>query len=188
MCGIWGFDVSKSGMWDEDFVEDMIKRADERGGHSYGFYGIKANGEHIYFKEEGRARPLLIMELIKDCVVVIGQSRLATSGGIDLFNAQPLVTKDYAIVHNGNIENYKAIMEYYKYRPTTELDTEALVPVMRSGDEINVKGSYLALKLEEYEWVLKYYTHGLPLVQARIELAPDVINEYFCSKEWRIQS
>ena len=186
MCGIWGYKTNDYKTLNKEWIKDIINKADERGGHSYGFYGIKSNGEHVTFKEEGRARTGLIMEMIKNCVVVIGQSRLATSGKINLFNSQPLQTKDNVIVHNGNILDYKNIMNKYNYTPHTELDTEAIIPLLNNHKlkDISIKGSFLHLKLKEYDWSLKYYSNGLPLIKVKEHHKTKIINEYYCSKKW----
>lgn len=178
MCGIWGFNSKDGKGFNEKHVEAMIKRADERGGHSYGFYGIKKNGKHIYFKEEGRAKPVLIMEMIKDCIAVIGQSRLASSASIDLFNSQPLVQSDYVVVHNGNIPNYQEIMSEANYTPYSDLDSEAIIPLLRKG-ALNITGSVLAFKISEYDFNFIYYSNCLPLVK----LTEGEV-DYYCSKQW----
>lgn len=183
MCGIWGFNCRESGKVNFDHVENMIRRADERGGHSYGVYGITANGKHVSFKSEGRANPVLILEIIKNCVVAIGHSRLASSASIDLFNSQPVVTKDVILVHNGNIDNHESILNEYNYSPVTNLDSEAIVPMLKAG-KIDIYGTFLALKLTEYDHEFIYYSGGLPLHYMSERVKPDQTNHYYCSKEW----
>lgn len=181
MCGIWGFNIEKKG-FNRKWVESMIKRADERGGHSYGLYGIKSNGKHLQFKEEGRANCELILDMIKDCIAVIGQSRLASSASIDLFNTQPIIDQEYVVVHNGNIPKHKEIMWKYNYTPKTDLDSEALVPMIKKG-KYDIDGAFLALKIMEYDFKFLYYSNKLPLISANDGKG----GQYYCSKEWELK-
>tara|TARA_Y100001972_G_C7644395_1_gene323753 strand:+ start:368 stop:925 length:558 start_codon:yes stop_codon:yes gene_type:complete len=181
MCGIWGYNTTDYKSLDLHWVEQIIKKADERGGHSYGVYGITKNNKHIVLKQDGRANIKTIMKLLKNCVVAIGQSRLATSGNLDLVNTQPLLVKNMVIVHNGNILDYKKIMQNYNYNPVTNLDTEALVPIIKNNDlkNSNIVGSVLYLTLKEYSYTLEDYCYNLPLIKKTKNN-----NIYYCSKKW----
>jgi glucosamine 6-phosphate synthetase-like amidotransferase/phosphosugar isomerase protein len=178
MCGVWGFD--NRGTLDLTVVKEIIERADERGGHSYGIFGLKQNGDQFCYKSHGRSNSDLILNLVKDARVVIGHSRLATSGDLNLFNSQPIVTTDGVLVHNGNIPMSDLIYERYGYRPSTNNDSEALIPMILNKESIdNIEGAFLFLKIDYTSHELIKYNSGLPLFEEQIK---DVT--YYCSKKW----
>tara|TARA_R100000808_G_C2138973_1_gene146957 strand:- start:1370 stop:1909 length:540 start_codon:yes stop_codon:yes gene_type:complete len=178
MCGIWGFE-NRSNKIDIAILKETIRNADERGGHAFGFYGITKAYKHILFKKEGRADVDLLTSIAKDCLVGIGQCRLATMGGRDLVDSQPLVFKDYIIVHNGNIENSNLVMSKYNYNPVTGNDTEAILPMLRN-NEVNLKGAFMAIGVKYMDYRFISYNSGMPLYKKTNNGV-----EYYCSKKWQ---
>lgn len=177
MCGVWGFDTNGFKV-DAGILKTIVELADERGGHSYGFFGIVENKVKMY-KESGRANSELISRMAENCSVAIGHSRLATFGGRGLENTQPLVLDSYAIAHNGNILDYKEIMHAANYKPKTDVDSEAL-QVLLQNNTYDIDGVFLAIELKSENKKIISHSKNLPLF---IETIKGVT--YYCSKKWR---
>lgn len=175
MCGIWGFEGRPA----RNTLKSIISKADERGGHSFGFFGITPKNEQVYLKMNGRADIELLAELALKCEIGIGHSRLATSGDLQLINSQPLLYFNVAIVHNGNIDEHEEIMARHNYSPRTKVDSEAIIPMLIN-DNVQVDGAFLAIKYDEYSHTLISYNQLLPLIKSN-----EGGTNYYCSKEWR---
>jgi glucosamine 6-phosphate synthetase-like amidotransferase/phosphosugar isomerase protein len=178
MCGIWGF----SGRPKAAHLKAIIKRADERGGHGFGFFGITKDNRHIYHVSHGRVDVDLLVRLACQCEIGIGHSRLVTSGDMQVMNSQPVLGDGMVVVHNGNIENHRRIMYKLGYEPRTNLDSEALIPMIKN-DMADINGSYLCISYDRYEHELKAYNKTLPLEHQR-----HGDTNYYCSKTWQVQS
>lgn len=178
MCGIWGF--NSNGKVDLTIVQEIIEKADERGGHSFGVFGLKQNGDQFCYKAQGRSDVSFLVDLVKDAKVVIGHSRLATSGDHSIFNSQPIVTLDGVLVHNGNIPFSELIYKLYDYHPVTNNDSEALIPmILDDQDVIEIDGAFLFLKIDYTSYELIKYNSGLPLYETELNEVT-----YYCSKKW----
>ena len=75
--------------------------------------------------------------------LVIGHNRYSTSGGKALDHAQPVVKKDFALAHNGNLPSVKALKEFLlskkalqKNRMDSELITDAIDFYIKKGETI----------------------------------------------------
>jgi len=73
----------------------------------------------------------------------IGHNRYSTSGGKALDHAQPVVKKDFALAHNGNLPSVKALEEFLlskkalqKNRMDSELITDAIDFYVKKGETI----------------------------------------------------
>ena len=73
----------------------------------------------------------------------IGHNRYSTSGGKALDHAQPVVKKDFALAHNGNLPSVKALEEFLlskkalqKNRMDSELITDAIDFYIKKGETI----------------------------------------------------
>lgn len=174
MCGIWAFE----GKPNIREVATIIERADERGGHGYGIFGIRPDNMHIYLVAHGRPDPQELARLVSDCSLCIGHSRLITGGDYQIANSQPVLGDGIAIVHNGNIENHQAIMAELGYTPRTSLDSEALIPLIEHF-RANITGAWIAIRYTKYSARLMAYNDGLPLYTKRKN---NTI--YYCSKQW----
>lgn len=173
MCGLWGF----NGEPDWQVLYQVIKAAEDRGGHSSGFFGITKSGDQKYIKGV-RLDAEQIVEMALDCNQGIGHARLATQGPIDVLNAQPFVAHDMAVVHNGTIPNYLEVMRELDYTPYTENDSEAVIPLLRA--RRRVEGAYLLLRLTGDRRVnFQTLKNGLPLFHKTINGTG-----YYCSKPW----
>lgn len=127
MCGISGYIGINSDALDR--VIHGLERLEYRGYDSAGVASI-INGEFKTFKtiEEVVSLPEIInKEGEASCNLAIGHTRWATHGEPSVINAHPHVVNQFAIVHNGIIENFQElktdlIAKGYEFKSTT--DTE----------------------------------------------------------------
>jgi glucosamine 6-phosphate synthetase-like amidotransferase/phosphosugar isomerase protein len=174
MCGIWGFKIL-NGKPKKEIINKIIQLADNRGGHCNGFYSIDKQNYHFLYKKHGKANIDEINNLVIKSSIVIGHSRLATNSDINIFNSQPIVTKNSILVHNGIIKNYKEIYLKEQYIPVTENDSEALILLIKQ-QNMPEQYAYLLIEFDDINFDIKYGSKGLPLFKKEYE---GVI--YFCS-------
>jgi glucosamine 6-phosphate synthetase-like amidotransferase/phosphosugar isomerase protein len=177
MCGIWGFSSNDGSKPDLNIVKTIVELADERGGHSFGFFGLSDRSRKVY-KESGRVNSDLISDMASSCSIAIGQSRLATFGGRGLENTQPILLDRWAIVHNGNIPEYKKIMSIVDYIPMTDVDTE-VIGILLENDNYDINGVFLAIDLKSDVPRIVSHSRNLPLYVNTIKGVT-----YYCSKQW----
>lgn len=109
MCGIVGY----IGKEVEDIIVSKLKKLEYRGYDSAGIAVGSVEGYKV-FKAKGEIKNLeKIIEKSKEADIGIGHTRWATHGKPDEINAHPHVSADkqWALVHNGIIENYAEIKE-----------------------------------------------------------------------------
>jgi glucosamine--fructose-6-phosphate aminotransferase (isomerizing) len=112
MCGIVGYIGPRDAT---PLILDGLKRLEYRGYDSAGLAVVKANGDIAVRREAGKIEALL--EMVDDDPVSgrigIGHTRWATHGDPCQRNAHPhLGTRgDVAVVHNGIIENFRALRQ-----------------------------------------------------------------------------
>lgn len=173
MCGIWGFE----GKPDLETLKEAIIKADERGGHGYGFFGITKDGREHHLRCQGRVDVDIVLQIALKCVLGIGQSRLITSSDKSLHNSQPLLSDQICLVHNGNILNHEQIFELFDYRPRTDLDSEALIPMILNGS-IDVDGA--VIWIDKKSMRVSAYKMNMPLFSKQSKGS-----KYWCSKKWQ---
>lgn len=127
MCGISGYiGINRDAL---DRVIHGLERLEYRGYDSAGVASV-INGDFKTFKtiEEVVSLPEIInKEGEASCNLAIGHTRWATHGEPSVVNAHPHVVNQFAIVHNGIIENFQElktdlIAKGYEFKSTT--DTE----------------------------------------------------------------
>ncbi len=131
MCGIVGY----VGPLDATpIVLDGLKRLEYRGYDSAGLAVVQTNGDIAVRREVGKLEALLEMVDAEPVSgqIGIGHTRWATHGEPCQRNAHPLVgvTGDVAVVHNGIIENFRALRQELRgegRKFTSETDTEVVV-------------------------------------------------------------
>ena len=131
MCGIVAFKGDKKKA--SKVIFDGLKLLEYRGYDSCGI-GVIDENEIKTFKWKGRVskteKKFKASKIQPN--IAIGHTRWATHGEPNDINSHPIISykKEFAIVHNGIIENYKDLKKILKkegYKFYTETDTEVLV-------------------------------------------------------------
>ncbi|KEO88276.1 glucosamine--fructose-6-phosphate aminotransferase [Erythrobacter sp. JL475] len=133
MCGIIGI-VSSHPVADR--LVDGLRRMEYRGYDSAGVC-TQHNGEMIRRRAEGKLLNLVGVLEREPAPgnVGIAHTRWATHGAPTAANAHPHATEELALVHNGIIENYKALREELAHENRTyqsETDTEVAAHLISS--------------------------------------------------------
>ena len=133
MCGIIGI-VGNEAVADR--LVDGLKRMEYRGYDSAGICTLH-DGKMIRRRAEGKLGNLIDVLRENDAPghVGIAHTRWATHGAPTAANAHPHATDHVAIVHNGIIENYKALRDELKDENRTyssETDTEVVAHLISS--------------------------------------------------------
>ncbi|MDD5085153.1 MAG: glutamine--fructose-6-phosphate transaminase (isomerizing) [Candidatus Omnitrophica bacterium] len=137
MCGIIGYAGKRNAL---PVLMEGLSRLEYRGYDSAGIAYVDGNHNHPIhiIKEKGK-----LIELRRALSLVhatphigIGHTRWATHGEPSRRNAHPHLSQDdnFAVVHNGIIENYQEIKSYLKrkgYTFRSETDTEVLVHLVQ---------------------------------------------------------
>ncbi len=165
MCGIVGYVGEKNCI---PILINGLKRLEYRGYDSAGL-GLILNGKSQVIKNKGKVSLLeeKVEKLKLSAPLGIGHTRWATHGTPNETNAHPHfnTAKNLFVIHNGIIENYRALREGLKklgYKFITDTDTEVLPHLI---DSFLVKGHSLfksvQLALSEVEG-----TYGIAVVYA----------------------
>lgn len=130
MCGITGYVGSKNAL--PILLEGLLK-LEYRGYDSAGIALLK-NGILRVCKKKGRVGTLAeeVRKMNFSANTGISHTRWATHGGVTDANAHPHVSSDgnFALVHNGIIENYESIKNFLStkgYTFSSQTDSEVLV-------------------------------------------------------------
>lgn len=135
MCGIIGI-VGKN---NENVVEKILEgleKLEYRGYDSAGLAVISKDNSVLRVRSVGKLANL--KEKLAGMDVFgsagIGHTRWATHGKPTENNAHPMMSKDVALIHNGIIENYKALkfsLESDGYEFESETDTEVIAHLLQ---------------------------------------------------------
>ncbi|MDA9652353.1 hypothetical protein N9T19_01170 [Pseudomonadota bacterium] len=147
MCGIFGIAVSQNMNTYQDIDEvqnilnDLFILSESRGKEASGLATLTADGIDILKSplaasqlcRTGKYKNLISKKNHKNYFACIGHSRLVTNGTASLnMNNQPSSLEDIACVHNGIITNDSYIFDKLKKKPSSQLDTEALLSLLSS--------------------------------------------------------
>ncbi|MDD1773208.1 MAG: glutamine--fructose-6-phosphate transaminase (isomerizing) [Methanomassiliicoccales archaeon] len=130
MCGIVGYSGSRQAV---EILIDALKRLEYRG---YDSAGVAVSGKKLrVYKDKGEIARLQESLPVLKGTVGISHTRWATCGRPSKENAHPFVdcTGEFALVHNGIIENYMALRKELVakgHKFTSETDTEVLVHML----------------------------------------------------------
>lgn len=150
MCGIVGY----IGDNNVNFLINKLSKVEYRGYDSSGFANLK-NGKIEVHKSLG-AITNLIQKTDKEKRIncALAHTRWATHGKPSEINAHPHISKDknFALVHNGIIENFNELKNKFNLNIVSETDTEVVVELLSKNKVDNIhsfidtikqlKGSY----------------------------------------------
>ena len=131
MCGIVGYVGFRNA---SEFLVQGLRRLEYRGYDSSGVVTITPSGDFALAKAAGRLEHLIniLADEPAEGRIGIGHTRWATHGAATNANAHPHYggRNDLAIVHNGVIENYRALKEYllsagYEFHSATDSEVVA---------------------------------------------------------------
>lgn len=125
MCGITSFVGRKKNL---NEVVHNLKKLEYRGYDSAGVAWIE-NGAIKTIKSIGEIKNLetkITQKIMSNCI--ISHTRWATHGKISEINTHPHVSKNgtWAVVHNGIIENHKALKAQFELNVLSETDTAVI--------------------------------------------------------------
>lgn len=121
MCGLYGIINSKMSSFQKDIFTVLGIANDRRGKDSCGIfidgkveYGIgkRALFEDFFWDSE-------LLNNTTQCQIALGHDRKASSGGVTLEKAHPIIIKndngdvDFVLIHNGTIHNYEELAKKY---------------------------------------------------------------------------
>jgi glucosamine--fructose-6-phosphate aminotransferase (isomerizing) len=188
MCGIVGYVGFRNA---SEFLIQGLRRLEYRGYDSSGVATITPEGEFALAKAAGRLDRLvsILGDEPAEGRIGIGHTRWATHGAATDVNAHPHYggRHDLAIVHNGVIENYRAIKEYLQgagYEFVSATDTEVIAHLVADcfGKELAHCGHNAGTNgAHDYEPLVAAVSAALAKLQGTYGLAiifrdyPDVI-------------
>ena len=134
MCGIVGYVGGKSGL---EVVLDGLRRLEYRGYDSAGVAVLDDEGTLRVERKAGKLANLEkeLAELSLPGSLAVGHTRWATHGPPTDRNAHPQVdcSGDFAVVHNGTIENFEELvagLEARGHERRSDTDTEAVAHLL----------------------------------------------------------
>ena len=183
MCGIIGYIGKRTA---PAILLESLKRLEYRGYDSCGMACINGNSKIDIRKGEGRIESVneRVNFLSLDGNVGIAHTRWATHGKVEDSNAHPFIScnGEYALVHNGILENYQELKEMLIEKGHTfssSTDTEVLVHLIeeemnnsQNGDLIEAiakaaklaKGAYTFLLLNRNKGEIFAFRKDSPLI------------------------
>ncbi len=157
MCGIFGYARLKEHevMSREDVsyaVQILTLENEVRGRDSTGLAVINKDGRpHVIrkvkdaeaFLETNFVKGWLSQMINRETRQVFGHTRFATTGKVNLNNAQPFIFGDILGTHNGVINNYKKLFKKNKLKPRTTCDSEVIFALLSKAYTLKDKAKML---------------------------------------------
>ena len=132
MCGIVGYIGNKNA---QDFLISGLKRLEYRGYDSAGIATIDEKSQTL-LRSKGKINNLeeKVSKNKREDHIGIGHTRWATHGEPSEINAHPHQAGDIYLVHNGIIENYKALKQKLEksHKFASDTDSEVLAALVNS--------------------------------------------------------
>jgi glucosamine 6-phosphate synthetase-like amidotransferase/phosphosugar isomerase protein len=128
MCGVFGFVSREGGRIDVERIGRIAEVTERRGPHAFGFAWIDRRGRLKCYKQTGRITDHLgLMMMAADARMLIGHCRWATQGDpADNINNHPHPADGGWIVHNGQIRDYRQLVDAFDLYPVSACDSELL--------------------------------------------------------------
>jgi len=135
MCGIGGWIMREPPQQAQELAKELLPALERRGREATGYYTNLPNSlQKLPLPASKFVQTSLFQRRKGWGVVALLHTRLATSGSPkDNKNNQPLSSKRYVIVHNGNVWNERAAFPSYKFK--TENDTEVILALLHEGGQ-----------------------------------------------------
>jgi glucosamine 6-phosphate synthetase-like amidotransferase/phosphosugar isomerase protein len=135
MCGVFGFVSRNNGRVDLKALQRVAQVTERRGPHAFGFAWIDRQGRLKCYKQTGRVSDHLgLLAMAADARMLIGHCRLATQGDpADNINNHPHPADGGWIVHNGQVRNYRRVVDDFGLFPVSACDSEVLGLLIEQG-------------------------------------------------------
>jgi glucosamine--fructose-6-phosphate aminotransferase (isomerizing) len=177
MCGIVGYIGPREAA---PILLEGLARLEYRGYDSAGIALVTADGEMFVEKRAGKLSNLrtALLEKTPPAAVGLAHTRWATHGRPNDMNAHPHTdcTGDITVIHNGIIENFKALRDGLVergHRLSSETDTEALAHLVEEaydGDIADATRHALRQAHGAYAVAVMHRAEPLRLVGARMNV------------------
>lgn len=129
MCGIFGIVAADSRVSSSDIAK-LARHAQQRGKDSSGILRYEEAGIYVIHRAEWPIRKLLRREELDASSVILGHSRLITSGQSD---NQPVYRGDVVVFHNGIIVNDMQLWPAIGLQRELTVDTEIIAALFERG-------------------------------------------------------
>ena len=140
MCGIFAYYHENSTNFKNiNNIKSLFKFSQKRGKDSSGLQLVSCSSNNC-FKLNESASKLLSQKELKEIfnkkniqlhylpLLALGHTRMQTNGSkFDNNNNQPIIEDGYSLFHNGIVVNYEEIIEEFKFKLNTEVDSEVIL-------------------------------------------------------------
>ena len=138
MCGLYGIARVVPGYRRfEDFLpyfQDLSTLNESRGGQAYGT-GVLTTKDNLFYKGRGENGSHTVDSAhfsFSPCppFALLGHTRIATSGTDDELCFHPILTRDFALAHNGILLNYKEVAKQHDISLKIPVDTYVMLKLI----------------------------------------------------------
>ena len=156
MCGIYGFYQYKNAVPCkalEKIIESLALANIDRGKDSSGqaildqsnkLHVIKKLGDAKHYYRHPKIREGLRNHFRCTPKAILGHTRAATTGEVNLMNAQPFIYGDIVGTHNGIIWNYHEKFIEHKLKPLTKCDSEIIFALLSTASDNKARAKLLS--------------------------------------------
>jgi len=136
MCGVFGFVSRDGGRLNLEALGRVAQATERRGPHAFGFAWIDRRGRVKAYKQTGRITDHLgLLAMAADARMLVGHCRFATQGSpADNINNHPHPADGGWLVHNGQVRNYRQLVDAFGLSPVSACDSEVLGLLVERGE------------------------------------------------------